>query len=83
MGLVTFCSSIDAYCQYCNVVNHIACLEESERRNVYKGEWVCSDCADDVQDSKESFVLKRLRDVTRIQQDNAQKIIAKYMRRYN
>ena len=78
--LVTFCPSIDACCTYCNVVNHIACLDESER-NVVRGGWVCSDCIDDMRDSKETFLNKKLKDAFIVQRDNAQKMIAKHVRR--
>ena len=82
MELVTFCTSIDVYCLYCNVVNHIACLQDIELPDVYKGTWMCQDCTDDLQDSKNVFVNNRMKVATKIQRDNAQKIIAKHMRRY-
>ena len=82
MELVTFCPSIDVNCLYCNVVNHIACLKETQRNDVYKTGWICEDCTDDIQNSKDTFLNRRLKDVTKIQRDNAQKMIAKHMRRY-
>ena len=84
MELVTFCSSIDVNCMYCNVVNHIACIKETECNNnddMYHDGWICKDCTDDIQDSKDTFLMNKLKEATKIQKDNAQKMIAKHMRR--
>lgn len=54
---VSYSDSLDSKCTVCNVVVHISCLTEAQRRQNFRNGWVCSDCLDDIQDSKEHFVV--------------------------
>jgi hypothetical protein len=56
---ISFVPTIDALCSVCNVVAHITCLNEKERKQMYRNCWICMDCADDLAYSKSSFLSKK------------------------
>lgn len=54
---VSYSDSLDSKCTVCNVVIHISCLTQEQRNQNFRNGWVCSYCFDDIQDSKEHFVV--------------------------
>jgi hypothetical protein len=79
---ITFCPSIDACCQYCNVVCHITCIPRSHRKYANKGSWVCFLCIDDLESSKRAYHKRELK-IRRFKlEKDSQIILSKNFRRY-
>jgi hypothetical protein len=54
---ITFSDSLDSKCTLCNVVVHVSCLTQTQRNQTFRNGWICDDCADDIKDSKQHFVV--------------------------
>jgi hypothetical protein len=63
LGNATYVASMDAKCVYCNVLCHVACLEEADRVDVIRGSWVCQFCQSDIEADKSNFLERKLRDI--------------------
>lgn len=59
---ISFVPSIDALCSLCNVVAHITCLNEAQRKQTFRNCWICTDCNDDLAYSKKKFITKKIDD---------------------
>ena len=66
-----------ACCIYCNCVSHINCLNRKQKRLVFKGNFVCYLCLDDIEDSKKAYVKKIIKSATHYKQGIAQTMICK------
>ena len=63
LGPATYMISMDAKCMYCNVVCHVACLDEDERTEVLCGSWACKFCQSDIEADKSNFLGRKLRSI--------------------
>lgn len=54
---ITYSDSLDSKCSLCNVVVHISCLTQSQRNQNFRNGWICDDCVEDIEDSKQHFVV--------------------------
>lgn len=79
---ITFCPTIDACCQFCNIVCHITCIPRSHRKYANNGSWVCFLCIDDLESSKRAFRKRQLKIGRYKLENNSQIILSKYYRRY-
>lgn len=79
LEFASFCSSIDAYCIYCNIVCHITCLSEKERSEVFRGSWVCSFCSTEIEGSKAAFIACKSRKIKKVIKNPINIIFCKHL----
>lgn len=77
---ISFCPSIDAYCSLCNVVAHITCLSASDRKLMYRNCWICRDCHEEINYSKDKYLAKKKDESYKKASQEAQVKIAKIWR---
>lgn len=58
-NLLSYLTGIDACCCYCNVVAHMQCINPLERTAAYEEQWICPECAFDMNESRIRFNRKR------------------------
>ena len=49
------------WCQYCSTVAHLKCLDPRERHMTSKRAWICPDCLDEIQDSRQLYLAEKER----------------------